>query len=351
MRARRFWTEGLGSFLIAIGLALVIRWALFEAYVIPSPSMLPTLLVNDHIFVNKIVYGLRIPFTEHWLVQFRDPERGEVVVFKHPQNKKMFYIKRLVGLPGDRIFYENGNLYINDQLVEKTVPSLLADDMSWVTDGDFPGELNQGGKANYAHWEETIGTHHYSVLLRKNEKSNLSFGPYTVPPNYYFVMGDNRDISQDSRGWDPEASRATGKLKFERRVTGNEQAKEAIKIPAGTMVRTDQPGAWSQTFRTLNDAVLNENDVIVEVRAVEPGALGNVKANTVTVVDGLLGEKLTVSNPSDFAGGEDKRFVPRELLVGRAMRVWLSCEKKLPVLSFLCHPFHIRWAREFHKVQ
>lgn len=347
MRARRFWTEGPGSFFIAIGLALIIRWALFEAYVIPSPSMLPTLLVNDHIFVNKIIYGLRVPFTENWLAQFRDPDRGEVVVFKHPQDKKLFYIKRVIGLPGDRVFYENGNLYVNDQLVEKSVPNTRADDLNWVNDTDFPGEVNQGGKANYAHWQEVIGTHQYSILLRKNEKSALSFGPYTVPPHHYFMMGDNRDNSQDSRGWDPEASRASGKITFKRKA----DAKGPIKIPVGTLVRTDQPGAWSQTFRTLADAVVDQADADVEVRAVEPGALGNVKANTVTIVDGSLGQQLEALNAADFSGGEDKRFVPRELLVGRAMRVWLSCDKKLPVLSFLCHPFHIRWARAFHEVQ
>lgn len=92
---RKFWTEGPGSFAVAITLALMVRWALFEAYVIPSTSMLPTLLVHDHIFVNKIVYGIRAPFSERWIVQWRHPERGEVVVFKHPADRNKYFIKRL----------------------------------------------------------------------------------------------------------------------------------------------------------------------------------------------------------------------------------------------------------------
>src|SRR5580698_3075492 len=103
--SKRFWTEGPGSFVVAVLIALTIRWAFMEAYVIPSPSMLPTLLVHDHIFVNKFVYGVRVPFTENWLVKFAQPKRGEVVVFKYPENMDMFYIKRVVGLPGDKVYY------------------------------------------------------------------------------------------------------------------------------------------------------------------------------------------------------------------------------------------------------
>lgn len=109
----------MGSLFLAALIALTIRWALIEAYVIPSGSMLPTLLVHDHIFVNKIAYGMRIPFTSDWLIELAQPQRGEVIVFKYPEKPSLFYIKRVVGIPGDRVFYENGNLFINEQLVEK----------------------------------------------------------------------------------------------------------------------------------------------------------------------------------------------------------------------------------------
>lgn len=243
---KKFWTEGTGSFFIAIGVALTIRWALIEAYVIPSGSMLPTLLIQDHIFVNKFVYGLRVPFTEKWLVRTGEPKRGDVIVFKFPENKDLFYIKRVVGLPGDRVLFENGNLYVNDELVEKKVPGRLKSEMSWLHDEDFRGE-GTGAVQSYVQWEETLGDQTYSTLLRKG-RANDSSGPYEVPPDSYFVMGDNRDNSQDSRGW------------------------------------------------------------------------------------------------------PTTHFVPRENLVGRAMFVWLSCDRTLPVVTFLCDPFAIRWGRFFHSV-
>ena len=93
---KQFWTEGPGSFAVAILIALTIRWGIMEAYVIPSGSMLPSLLINDHIFVNKFVYGLRVPFTKNWLYKNNDPKRGEVIVFKYPEEPSIFYIKRVI---------------------------------------------------------------------------------------------------------------------------------------------------------------------------------------------------------------------------------------------------------------
>lgn len=247
--SRRFWTEGPGSFVVAILLALFVRWAFFEAYVIPSTSMLPTLLVNDHIFVNKIIYGVRAPFSEKWFVQWTHPQRGEVVVFKYPADKDKYYIKRVVGLPGDRVLVENGHLYVNEKLVEKTIPQGLKDEWNWLRDADFPGESEAGGRSLYVHWEERLNGENYSVLLRKDGNGSATFGPVTVPPAQYLVLGDNRDNSQDSRAWT-----------------------------------------------------------------------------------------------------EERRFVPRDYLIGRASFVWLSCESTLPVLTFLCNPLEIRWKRLFHSV-
>src|SRR5579862_7583002 len=118
--------ESLKSILFAIAIALTLRWGLAEAYVIPSGSMLPTLLIHDHIFINKLVYGIRFPFSKTWLFHFSQPQRGDVIVFKSPRDG-INLIKRVIGVPGDKIRYENTNLYINDKLVEASPPQNMSE--------------------------------------------------------------------------------------------------------------------------------------------------------------------------------------------------------------------------------
>jgi signal peptidase I len=200
LRSREFWKEGWGSLFLAVLAAFTIRWALIEAYVIPSGSMLPTLQIHDHIFVNKLAYGIRFPFSESWIAEWSKPKRGDVIVFKFPLDMSTNFIKRVVGLPGDKIYYERGTLYINDKPMEKKAP-VTDIDYKWLRDADFQGEGRyMESKDNYVHFTEVLENKEHDILLRKTQNYE-TFGPVVVPEDSLFMMGDNRDNSRDGREW------------------------------------------------------------------------------------------------------------------------------------------------------
>jgi signal peptidase I len=193
------WTAGLFPVIIAV---FFLRSFLVEPFKIPSGSMIPTLLVGDLILVNKFTYGLRLPVLNTKITEGDAPQRGDVMVFRYPPKPSLDYIKRVVGIPGDTVAYTNKRLTINGQPVAtNSLPEFFDDD----------------AMRYFKQFEETLGTHKHKVL---NDDERPAFVPgadnfagregclYTVegvtckiPQGHYFMMGDNRDNSLDSRYW------------------------------------------------------------------------------------------------------------------------------------------------------
>jgi signal peptidase I len=175
------------SFFPVILAVFLIRSFLVEPFKIPSGSMMPTLLVGDFILVNKYDYGLRVPVINNTFVEIKHPRRGEVMVFRFPKDPSLDYIKRVVGLPGDRIEYRNKQIFVNGR------PVAQKDDGYY--DYVAPG-LNQ---VSLRRMQEQLGDHNHNILI--DDSNPVVDGEITVPEGQYFVMGDNRDNSNDSRFW------------------------------------------------------------------------------------------------------------------------------------------------------
>ena len=174
------------SFLPILLIVLFLRSFLAEPFRIPSGSMLPTLLIGDYILVNKYQYGIRLPITKYKLVDISNPERGDVVVFRYPGNEKINFIKRVIGIPGDIVKYEDKDLYVNNikyKKIEKKEHKYLND--------FFREEMKIFSESNK--------TKSYDILNDNMSPTNDDI--FTVPEGKYFVMGDNRDHSSDSRYW------------------------------------------------------------------------------------------------------------------------------------------------------
>lgn len=175
--------------IVALILSFFIMTFIIQAFEIPSGSMRNTLVEGDHLFVTKFIYGTHIPFTEKVIWKIKKPKRGDIIVFKSPTDPKKDFIKRCIGLPGDKIEIRDKKVYVNDEYSNEYYTIYMDSHVYTYTKDDS--------------------------FLSKNYRVRDNFGPIVVPEGYFFMMGDNRDSSYDSRFWGPLPSKyVKGKALF-----------------------------------------------------------------------------------------------------------------------------------------
>ena len=199
--------ENARSLFPVIAVVFVLRSFIYEPFQIPSGSMMPTLLIGDFILVEKFSYGVKEPIWQNTLIPVGSPKRGDVAVFKYPEDQRVDFIKRVVGLPGDRIVYKDKQLYIIPACETDTCGNYKALDMKFLGAKEFTDEVS-----TMELYSEVLGEVSHQVIVNPNRRDHTGYYyqqddvktyayEWVVPEDNYFVMGDNRDNSKDSRYW------------------------------------------------------------------------------------------------------------------------------------------------------
>lgn len=233
----------LKSAVIAVTIAMIIRIFFWQPFNIPSGSMKPTLLVGDYLFVSKSAYGYSkysFPFAAAPIdgrIKAHQPQRGDVVVFKLPSNTSIDYIKRIIALPGETVQVKSGRLYINADMIPRTAI------------GDQTLEKDNGTSVTVRAYQQTLPGGKTFTIYEENDYGPLDNTPlFTVPENHYFVMGDNRDNSQDSR-----VTHAVGAVPFENLVGRADRLFFSTKGTAGLLEVWKWP--WTIRYSRLFKAI------------------------------------------------------------------------------------------------
>ena len=199
--------ENARSLFPVIAVVFILRSFLYEPFQIPSGSMMPTLLIGDFILVEKFAYGVKEPIWQNTLIPVGLPERGDVAVFKYPEDQRVDFIKRVVGLPGDRIVYKDKQLYLIPACDKAECGSYKKLDMQSLGEKKFKDEVSA-----MQVYSEILGKAAHKIIINPNRRDHLAYYyqqddiktyayEWVVPKGNYFVMGDNRDNSKDSRYW------------------------------------------------------------------------------------------------------------------------------------------------------
>ncbi len=184
---KRMWKQHKGLVYAIVAMVLV-RFSFVDHYRVPTGSMIPTIMIGDDIFVYKMAYNLRFPLTDWIVFEVQKPKRGDIVVFKNPKDPSILFVKRLIGLPGDKVKSINGLLMVNGEslLKDKTVAPEIEEKLTY----------------SYTpfHFREQYGDYEYTVQ-RLPDRFRMENKEFVIPENHYFFVGDNRDNSDDSRSW------------------------------------------------------------------------------------------------------------------------------------------------------